>query len=70
MVPETFDELEKLPGVGHKTASVVICTAFGSVFVHGDIKEAMLACFSVSTHMPYIIPSIYPHLPAFKVTVT
>lgn len=31
VVPETFEELEKLPGVGHKTASVVICTAFGSV---------------------------------------
>ena len=23
-VPETFEELEKLPGVGHKTASVVM----------------------------------------------
>ena len=23
-VPKTFDELEKLPGVGHKTASVVM----------------------------------------------
>ena len=29
VVPQTFDNLEKLPGVGHKTASVVICTAFG-----------------------------------------
>ena len=29
VVPQTFQELEKLPGVGHKTASVVICTAFG-----------------------------------------
>ena len=29
IVPQTFEELEKLPGVGHKTASVVICTAFG-----------------------------------------
>lgn len=28
-VPQTFEDLEKLPGVGHKTASVVICTAFG-----------------------------------------
>lgn len=31
VVPKSFDELEKLPGVGHKTASVVICTAFGWV---------------------------------------
>lgn len=31
IVPQTFEELEKLPGVGHKTASVVICTAFGYV---------------------------------------
>ena len=29
IVPQTFEDLEKLPGVGHKTASVVICTAFG-----------------------------------------
>ncbi|MBW2277670.1 MAG: endonuclease III [Deltaproteobacteria bacterium] len=28
-VPSTFDELEALPGVGHKTASVVIAQAFG-----------------------------------------
>ncbi|MCA9510309.1 MAG: endonuclease III [Myxococcota bacterium] len=28
-VPETFDELEALPGVGHKTASVVMTQAFG-----------------------------------------
>ena len=28
-VPETFDELEALPGVGHKTASVVMSQAFG-----------------------------------------
>lgn len=30
MVPQTFEALEQLPGVGHKTASVVICTAFGA----------------------------------------
>lgn len=28
-VPSTFDELEELPGVGHKTASVVMTQAFG-----------------------------------------
>ena len=28
-VPKTFDELEKLPGVGHKTASVVMSQGFG-----------------------------------------
>ncbi|KAL0022049.1 hypothetical protein WJX77_010271 [Trebouxia sp. C0004] len=30
VVPQTFEALEQLPGVGHKTASVVICTAFGT----------------------------------------
>ncbi len=29
-VPGTLDELETLPGVGHKTASVVICQAFNT----------------------------------------
>lgn len=28
-VPRTFEELEELPGVGHKTASVVMTQAFG-----------------------------------------
>ncbi|MBT8046668.1 MAG: endonuclease III [Pontiella sp.] len=28
IVPQTFEELEKLPGVGHKTASVVMIHAF------------------------------------------
>ncbi len=28
-VPETYDQLEALPGVGHKTASVVMAQAFG-----------------------------------------
>ena len=28
-VPQTFEELEALPGVGHKTASVVMAQAFG-----------------------------------------
>ncbi len=29
IVPSTYDELEALPGVGHKTASVVMSQAFG-----------------------------------------
>jgi endonuclease-3 len=28
-LPRTMEELEELPGVGHKTASVVMCQAFG-----------------------------------------
>ena len=38
-VPETFEELEKLPGVGHKTASVVMSQGFGH------------AAFPVDTHI-------------------
>lgn len=29
IVPQTFEELEELPGVGHKTASVVMSQGFG-----------------------------------------
>ena len=29
VVPQTYDELEELAGVGHKTASVVMSQAFG-----------------------------------------
>ena len=28
-MPKTFEELEELPGVGHKTASVVMAQGFG-----------------------------------------
>ena len=38
-VPKTFEELEKLPGVGHKTASVVMSQGFG------------FAAFAVDTHI-------------------
>lgn len=38
-VPETLEELESLPGVGHKTASVVLIQAFGK------------SAFPVDTHI-------------------
>ena len=38
-VPNTFEELEALPGVGHKTASVVMSQAFG------------FSAFPVDTHI-------------------
>ncbi len=38
-VPQTFEELESLPGVGHKTASVVMSQAFG------------IPAFPVDTHI-------------------
>jgi endonuclease-3 len=38
-VPRTFEELEELPGVGHKTASVVMAQSFG------------VAAFPVDTHI-------------------
>jgi endonuclease-3 len=38
-LPKTMEELEELPGVGHKTASVVVSQAFGQ------------AAFAVDTHI-------------------
>lgn len=38
-LPRTMEELEALPGVGHKTASVVMCQAFG------------VPAFAVDTHI-------------------
>ena len=46
LVPKTFEDLEELPGVGHKTASVVMSQAFG------------FPAFPVDTH----IPVSYTHL--------
>ena len=48
VVPKTFEELEKLPGVGHKTASVVICTAFGSVSFSFHMHHCLLWCSTTS----------------------
>ena len=39
IVPSNFDDLESLPGVGHKTASVVMCQAFN------------IPAFPVDTHI-------------------
>lgn len=42
-VPDTFDELESLPGVGHKTASVIMSQVFGKPAFAVDTHIARLA---------------------------
>jgi endonuclease III len=42
-VPNTFEELEKLPGIGHKTASVVISQGFGKLAFPVDTHIHRLA---------------------------
>lgn len=42
-VPKTFEELEELPGVGHKTASVVMSQAFGLPSLPVDTHVERLA---------------------------
>ena len=42
-VPKTFEDLEELPGVGHKTASVVMAQAFGVPAFHVDTHIHRLA---------------------------
>jgi hypothetical protein len=36
VVPQTYPELESLPGVGHKTASVIMSQAFGEPAIAVD----------------------------------
>lgn len=43
-VPDTFQGLEQLPGVGHKTASVVMIQAFGKPAFPVDTHVHRLAC--------------------------
>ena len=43
-VPQTLEELEALPGVGHKTASVVMSQAFGIPAFPVDTHIHRLAC--------------------------
>ena len=45
-VPKSFEELEKLPGVGHKTASVVMSQGFG------------VPAFAVDTHIHRLGPKV------------
>ena len=45
-VPQSFEELEALPGVGHKTASVVMAQAFG------------VPAFPVDTHIHRLAPTL------------
>ena len=49
-VPKTFEELESLPGVGHKTASVVMSQGFG------------YPAFPIDTHIHRLAPVSYTHL--------
>ena len=42
-VPKTYEELESLPGVGHKTASVVMSTIFGQPNIAVDTHIHRLA---------------------------
>lgn len=44
IVPNTFEQLEELPGVGHKTASVVMSQAFGVPAFPVDTHIHRLAC--------------------------
>ena len=41
-IPQSRDQLESLPGVGRKTANVVLNTAFGSATEHADALAARL----------------------------
>ena len=45
-VPRTFEELEELPGVGHKTASVVMSQGFG--YPAFPIPRIFILCFFCS----------------------
>ena len=49
-VPNNFNDLESLPGVGHKTASVVMSQGFG------------IPAFAVDTHIHRLAPVSYTHL--------
>jgi len=44
VVPDNFAQLEELPGVGHKTASVVMSQAFGVAAFPVDTHIHRLAC--------------------------
>jgi endonuclease-3 len=54
-VPRTFAELEALPGVGHKTASVVMVQAFGEPAFPVDTHIHRLAMRWKLSHGPNVV---------------
>lgn len=65
-VPRTFEDLESLPGVGHKTASVVMTQAFGlpafpvDTHIHRLAQMWQLTCGSSVTQTERDLKSLFP----------
>jgi endonuclease-3 len=65
-VPDTFEELEDLPGVGHKTASVVMAQAFGKAafpvdtHIHRCAKRWGLSCGSSVRRTEEDLKKLFP----------
>ena len=61
-VPNTFDELVLLPGVGRYTANAVLCFAFGRrvPLVDGSVSRVFSRCFDYrSSKPPYSDPELW-----------
>ena len=61
-VPKSFEELEALPGVGHKTASVVMSQAFGVPAFPVDTHIHRLAHRWGLSDGRNVVPVSYTHL--------
>ena len=65
-VPDTFEELEALPGVGHKTASVVMAQAFGrpafpvDTHIHRLARRWGLSRGKNVAHTEHDLKKLYP----------
>ncbi|HSX38568.1 MAG TPA: endonuclease III [Chlamydiales bacterium] len=65
-VPNTFEELEKLPGVGHKTASVVMAQAFHipafpvDTHIFRCARRWKLSCGTTPTAVEKDLKNIFP----------
>ncbi len=65
-VPRTFEELEALPGVGHKTAGVVMAQAFGipafpvDTHIHRLAERWGLSDGSTVEHTEHDLKSVFP----------
>ena len=53
-VPQNMEALEKLPAVGHKTASVVVSQAFGQPAFPVDTHNTMCLVMNVVAKMQYL----------------
>ena len=64
-MPQTYAELESLPGVGHKTASVMMSQAFGEPAIAVDtVSDVISTILNIGAHALLLVKLFESYLTA------